>query len=400
MNLLLLVQTSPETPTNLSSGPLLRVAALALAALAVCWLLHLLAGGLRRRALRRLNLETAEAGFADRPSIRRLLIDWGARAGRTLLWVLYFVFLLNLLPEERDRISSVRETLLRVVHQADVFLVSRGIPAVIVAVITVFLMRFAAALIRTSFELYERRVTGEGAAIERRRLKTLSAIARGTAQAVILFVGLMVLLQQLGVSVAPILASAGIVGIAVGFGAQSLVKDIFAGFLILLEDQYNVGDSVKIGETTGTVEHLTLRVTLVRSLEGSLTTIPNGAITTVSNLSRDWSRAVLDVEIDYSEDVDRAMKVMIETARQMRAEKPDEITEEPVMYGVEKLTAAGVGLRLAVKTAPSKQAEIARELRRRTKLAFDREGIRAPSGPPPSALPQTQHNLTAPQGKP
>ena len=103
-----------------------------------------------------------------------------------------------------------------------------------------------------------------------------------------------VILSELGVSIAPILGAAGVVGLAVGFGAQSLIKDFFAGFMILLEDQYNVGDTVKIGETSGTVERLTLRMTLIRALDGSLTIIPNGTITTVSNFSKDWSRAVLD----------------------------------------------------------------------------------------------------------
>jgi small conductance mechanosensitive channel len=354
---------------------------LPLAALGVAWVLHWAAGKFRQRALRRLNLETEAAGFDDVPSLKRLVIEWSAKALRTAVWLVFLVFLLNLL---RAQILPDPDKLLAVLRRAQEFLMNVGVPAILIVVVTIFLMRFAAALIRTAFDLFERRVTGQNAALVRRRSKTLSAITRGVIQAVILFIGTLVLLSQVGISITPILASAGIVGIAIGFGAQSLVKDVFAGFLILLEEQYDVGDSVKIGETTGTVEHLTLRVTRIRGLDGALTTIPNGSITTVSNLSRDWSRAVLDVEIDYGEDVDRAMRVMLDTAEQLRHERPDEITEEASMLGMDKATATAITLRMTVRTAPAKQADIARELRRRIKLAFDREGIRVPSGLAPT----------------
>jgi small conductance mechanosensitive channel len=258
------------------------------------------------------------------------------------------------------------------------WLYDQGVNVVIVIIITIFLMRFASALIKTIFTLFERGAASRDEIAARRRLKTLSAILRGIVQSIISFVGLMVLLGQLNVNITPILASAGVVGIAVGFGAQSLIKDLFAGFLILLEDQYNVGDTVKIGENTGTVEQLTLRVTRIRGIDGSLTTIPNGTITTVSNMSKDWSRVVLDVEVSYTEDVDRAMELVLATARQMKEEMPHEILEEPAMLGIDKLSSTSLTLRLMVKTSPSKHFEIGRELRRRIKLAFEREGIRSP----------------------
>ena len=173
---------------------------------------------------------------------------------------------------------------------------------------TVFLMRFASAMIKTVFNLFERSAVNREELAARRRLQTLSATFRGIAQMVILFIGLMVFLDMLSINITPILASAGVLGIAIGLGAQSLIKDFFAGFLILLEDQFSVGDTVKIGETTGTVERLTLRVTRVRALDGSLTMIPNGNISAVVNYSKGWSRVVLDVEVDYKEDVDRAMR--------------------------------------------------------------------------------------------
>ena len=166
-----------------------------------------------------------------------------------------------------------------------------------------------------------------------------------------------------------------------------MIRDFFAGFLILLEDQFSVGDTVKIGETTGTVEQLTLRVTRLRALDGSLTMIPNGSIGALVNYSKGWSRVVLDVEIDYREDVDRAMRVMLETAKRMREDSRADIIEEPSMLGVDKLGATGVTLRLLAKTAANRQADVGRELRRRVKLAFDREGIKTASSTPQLVLP-------------
>jgi small conductance mechanosensitive channel len=205
----------------------------------------------------------------------------------------------------------------------------------------------------------------------------------------------MVFLRKLQIDVTPILLSASVLGIAVGLGSQSLIKDFFAGFLILLEDQFSVGDTVKIGETSGTVEQLTLRVTRVRALDGSLALIPNGSVGTVINYSKGWSRVVLDVEIDYKEDVDRAMRVMLETATQMREDRGADITEQPTMLGVDKLGAAGVTLRLLAKTAANKQADVGRELRRRVKLAFDQEGIKTPSSAPQLILPLTVEETNA-----
>src|SRR5262249_7329121 len=158
------------------------------------------------------------------------------------------------------------------------WLLDRGIKLVIVVVVTIFLMRFASALINTGFMLFERSTANRKGTVARRRLQTLSTILRGVAQSVILFIGLMVFLENVGVKITLLLSSVGVIGIAVGFDAQNLIKDLFAGFLILLEDQYSVGDTVKIGEVSGTVEQLTLRVTRIRALAGALTMIPNGVI--------------------------------------------------------------------------------------------------------------------------
>lgn len=355
-----------------------KILSLLLVAAVVCATLHWLVGLAQRRVVRRF-VPPSELDADTPPSLRRLLLYWAGNALRTLAWVLYFAFLINVLPHTRTQFKGAGESLLQVGEKALAWLSNTGANMVIVIVMTIFLMRFASALIKTVFHLFERGAVSREELATRRRLQTLSAIFRGAAQAVILFIGLTVLLLQLGVNVTPILASAGVVGIAIGLGAQSLIKDFFAGLLILLEDQFSVGDTVKIGETSGTVEHLTLRVTRVRGLDGSLTMIPNGSIGAVVNFSKDWSRAVLDIEIDYKEDVDRAMRVMLETARQVREEAPTVIIEEPTMLGVDRLGNSGVTLRLLAKTAASKQADVGRELRRRIKLAFDEQGLKTPS---------------------
>ncbi len=337
----------------------------------LAWALHWLIGFLQRRATKR-GAISAEAQTSEQPSLNHLLIDWSGNGLRTLVWALYVFFILYL-PPMRPRIERLTGPLWRL--RVGDWLLNIAIDVIVM----IFLMRFAAALIRTSFDLFEKRALSRGETSAKRRSQTLSSIFNGVAQTVIFFIGLLTLLQHLNINITPILASAGVVGLAIGFGAQSLIKDFFAGFMILLEDQYNVGDTVKIGETSGTVERLTLRMTLIRAQDGSLTTIPNGTITTVSNFSKDWSRAVLDVEIDYAEDADRAMKTMLATAQQLREERPQEILEEPTMLGVERLTNSSIGLRLTVKTAANKHPEVARELRRRVKLAFDEAGIKAPS---------------------
>jgi small-conductance mechanosensitive channel len=343
-------------------------------------LLHWIIGRIKRVLLHRMETAPATTHPVAGQPVKQLLIEWGSKGMRTLLWLLIAVFLLHLLPQTRPRLLTMADHLEQTFNDFAAWLGTRGVVAIVVIVATVFLMRFAATFIGIGFELLEQRAPKNGAARLKRRSQTLSLIFRGLTQVLILFIGLMVFLEQLGINITPILASLGIVGIAIGFGAQSLVKDIFAGLMILLEDQFGVGDVVKIGDTSGVVEHLSLRSTRVRSFDGSLTTIPNGSISAASNLSKDWSRAVLDVEIDYREDIDRAMRVMIETAQQLKQERPQHILEEPVVLGLEALTKTSLVLRLAVKTAPAKQTEIGRELRRRIKLAFDSEGIKVPSG--------------------
>lgn len=350
----------------------------------LCLILHLLIGAGQRRLVRR-YAGLVSPGLDATPSLKSLLLEWLGHALRTTVWILYSSLVLAFLPRTRSQVETVGTRLHRqALHFFD-WLSDRGFNIFIVAVVTIFIMRFTDALIRTIFVLMKRTAAPDEAATQR-RLQTLSSIFSRVTQAIIFFIGLMTLLQQLNVNVTPILASAGVVGIAVGFGAQSLIRDLFSGFLILLEDQFSVGDVVKVGEFSGTVEGVSLRATRIRGLDGSLTTIPNGSITTVSNLSKDWSRVVLDLEVDYTEDIDRAMRLALETAAAYRHELPHEMIEEPAMLGVDRISLSTVTIRVVVKTAPARQFDLSRELRRRIKNAFQANGIKTPVNNPPLIL--------------
>ncbi len=349
--------------------------------LIICVVLHWLIGKLRDKARQRIDASQDVTPNARQPehSLQRLYVEWIAKGLRTMLWLVFIAFALNLIPTLQEDLLKARSSFHQLLMRSAAWLLGQGLSAAIVLVITIFLMRFCAALIKTAFSVYEQRIANSQDEHSQRRSQTLSTIFRGATQAIIFFIGLMVSLQQGGLDITPILASAGILGIAIGFGAQSLIKDLFAGLMILFEEQYSVGDSIRIGDVSGTVELLTLRSTRVRSGDGALTMFPNGSITTVANLSRDWMRVVLEMEVDYASDLDLAMRLMREAAEQIRAERPTEILEEPQMQGLEKVVNGNLVLRLIFKTVPGKHAEISRELRRRVKLAFDQADIKGPT---------------------
>ncbi len=212
------------------------------------------------------------------------------------------------------------------------------------------------------------------------RAKTMGDLLKSVITGILIAVFGTMILAQLGVNIAPIIASAGIVGIALGFGAQSLVKDFLSGVFMIFEDQYGVGDVIDVGEATGTVEAVTLRVTRLRDLNGTVWYVPNGEILRVGNMSQNWARAVIDVSVGYGEDINRVKQVLKEVAHDLWED--DEyrgvIVEEPEVTGVEMLAADSVNLRVLVKTAPMEQWAVARELRQRIKTRFDYEGIEIP----------------------
>jgi len=212
------------------------------------------------------------------------------------------------------------------------------------------------------------------------RVQTLVSVMHNSVRTVVLTLGAMMVLQELGVPIGPLLGGAAVVGLAVAFGAQSLIKDYFTGFLVLLEQQYLLGDVVRIGGVTGKVEQITLRLTVLRDVEGAVHFIPHGQITTVTNLSHGWSRAVLDVSVAYQEDVDRAMEVFREVAAALRQDPLFQslVLEDPQMLGVDQLGDSGVVIRMSLKTRPGRQWEVKRELLRRIKRRCDELGIEIP----------------------
>jgi small conductance mechanosensitive channel len=214
----------------------------------------------------------------------------------------------------------------------------------------------------------------------RQRTKTLAAVFTTTGLVVIVAVTVMTVVQELGISLGPVLATAGIAGLAVGFGAQTLVKDMISGFFILLEDQYSLGDAIETAGVSGLVEKVNLRTTILRDVHGTVHIVPNGDIRVVSNKTKEWSRAVLEIGVGYGEDPDRVIAVLEEIGVEMRDDPVYGalLLETPTVPGVEAFTDSAVVIRMMTRTLPLKQWDVARELRRRIKHRFDAERIEIP----------------------
>ncbi len=213
------------------------------------------------------------------------------------------------------------------------------------------------------------------------RLDALAAVLNSILAVVVWTIAVLTMLgTTFGLSLAPFLAGAGILGIAIGFGAQDLVKDFVSGIFMLIEDQYGVGDVVDVGEATGVVERVSLRTTRLRDVTGTVWHVPNGEIRRVGNMSQEWSRALLDIAVAYGSDIDDAAGVIKSVADEMALEDTyeDLFLAEPEVWGVESLGADAVLIRLVIKTKPGEQWPIARELRRRIKLALDEAEIEVP----------------------
>jgi moderate conductance mechanosensitive channel len=212
------------------------------------------------------------------------------------------------------------------------------------------------------------------------RAQTLGLVLRSIASAVIWAIAITMVLGELGVNLGPLIAGAGIAGVAIGFGAQSLVKDFLAGIFMLIEDQYGVGDIIDVGEAVGTVEAVTLRTTRLRDIEGAVWHVPNGTIQRVGNKSQQWARALLDVDVAYGTDVDFAKGVIKRVADDLWRDQAWrwKVIEEPEIWGIESLGPDAISIRLVIKTRPGEQFPVMRELRGRLAEAFTREGIEIP----------------------
>jgi small conductance mechanosensitive channel len=188
-------------------------------------------------------------------------------------------------------------------------------------------------------------------------------------------------LQQLGINMTTPLVGLGVFGVAVGFGAQYLIRDLIAGFFVYLENQYNVGDVIRTGDVAGIVEELSLRRTILRDLDGARHTIPNGEVRIVSNLTQEWSRAHLNINVAYKEDLDKVMALMRQTWEEMKQDPnwgPDMLSETPWLLRVDEFGSSGITIKMVGETRPIKQWDVMGEFRRRIKKVFDEEGIEIP----------------------
>ncbi len=212
------------------------------------------------------------------------------------------------------------------------------------------------------------------------RVRTLTTLAESAVRLLVILLALLTVLALYGVPIGPLLASAGVVGLAISLGAQTLIRDVIAGVFIVLEDQYHVGDVISVNNVSGLVEALTLRSTVLRTLEGAYVVIPNGEIRVVQNLSRDWARAIIDLPLTPEEDVDRVIAVLQELAASLPndPELGPLVLEPGEVFGIEAIGPQEVTVRIAVKTRPLEQWRVARLLRRRILHTLQAAGVSAP----------------------
>ena len=296
------------------------------------------------------------------------------------IWTVGIILILGLFPYTRT-VQLWVITLIRI-----------PLRIVLVALITYILIRLSYALIAKINSIFNSNAIGNSYVFSpetnRRlglRINTISRLIKGIVTFIWICIGIFIALSVIGFNIAPLLAGAGIIGLAFSFASQSLIKDALNGFFIILEDQYAVGDVVTIGTSGGMVENLNLRITQLRDAEGRLITIANSQINNVANHSNGWSRSDLRIPVAYQTDIDRAIAIIEEIAAEISKDPcwQENIIEPPQVLGVEDFSDRGVVIRLWFKTEPLKQWEVAREFRRRIKTAFETAGI-------PLPLPQQQ----------
>jgi small conductance mechanosensitive channel len=275
-------------------------------------------------------------------------------------------------------------------HHDALSFVHKDLPQMVVILILAFiLMRMVSFFVNRMRKLADRQSDNIQRASE---LRTVAAILRATAYGIIGFIVMLHVLGVLGINLTPLLASAGVVGVGIGLGAQSLFKDIINGIFILVENQYNVGDTVKLASLTGTVEDLSLRLTTLRDGDGTLYFIPNSQIATVSNLSRDFSVATLSLTVDATADPDKVLSILRATALAVRndAAFKNIAVSDPDVPGVEAISGRVVTYPLSIRVRINQKDAILRELRRRILQAFEENGI--PLGTDPANMLVMHHN--------
>ena len=253
--------------------------------------------------------------------------------------------------------------------------------------VIIFIVAWVATwLLKSALQRFELRLVGKATARgessleSRKRIETIVRLLKQAGLLAIWITFFLIILREIGVEVGPLLASAGIVGLAIGFGAQNLVRDVISGFFIILENQIRVGDVAVINGTGGLVEAINFRTTVLRDLAGIVHFFPNGTITTLSNMTTEWSAYVFDIGVAYKENTDEVTKVIREVADSMMADEDMKhlIIEPPEIFGVDKLDNSAVVIKGRIKTLPIQQWTVGREFLRRIKLSFDEKNIEIP----------------------
>ncbi len=258
------------------------------------------------------------------------------------------------------------------------FLLSHGIRLVFIFIIALLLNRLLRIVTRRLIEVAEGEAVARVARMREQHTRTLAGMLYSAGTVVIVLVAVLMALPEFGFNITPVAAAAGLASLAVGFGAQHLVRDFINGFLMVFEDQYVVGDTVRIGDVTGRVEHLTLRRTVLRDADGAIVSIPNGEVGKVANLSRDWGQLFIDTTVEAEQPLDRALSALESVAAEFRSDAAWSamLVDGPRVLGVESLSASGTALRIQVRTMPNRQDDVGRELRRRVKIRFTERDIK------------------------
>ncbi|HZS28546.1 MAG TPA: mechanosensitive ion channel family protein [Candidatus Angelobacter sp.] len=254
-------------------------------------------------------------------------------------------------------------------------------PKLLVILVLAFIFVRLLGLITRKLVALSERSSAHGT-VRAQQVRTITGVIRSVGVfLIVFFTGITILNDAFSIDIRPLLASAGIAGLAIGFGAQTLVKDVINGFFILVEDQFEVGDTIRAAGVTGTVEEITMRRTILRDSDGTVHIVPNSSIQIVSNTTRDWSQVTLHVSVDYSENSDHVVGLLQELAKEFYNDPAfkDEIVAEPQVPGIERVRGNEVDYLMLVKVRPAKQYSVARELRRRIKTCFETNKIKAGS---------------------
>lgn len=255
---------------------------------------------------------------------------------------------------------------------------ARGIRIAAIVVIALILNRLLRVVTRRLIPPAGSESSGRIARMREQHVKTMAGLLYSAGTAIVIVGAFLTALPEFGFNVTPIAAAAGLASLSVGFGAQHLVRDLINGFFIIIEDQFAIGESVKIGTVIGRVEHLTLRRTVVRDIQGAVVSIPNGEILQVANLSRDWGQVFVDISIPMEASSDAALAALERVCSELRADVSwsPVLVDGPRALGVDSFGPAGVTLRLQLRTVPGRQDDAARELRRRIQNRFEQDHIR------------------------